>query len=524
MSHAKRDRAFKKLRKYLGMCPEGPFLDMCWALDMLLSGEGENAARYLKYPEEAANAGYGSKYAVYPWEIETLVSERLLAPKFVPAHEGLQKILNCQVYDAAANLVNELRDLENADAGIYLKRFGILYEMHRIAQRQFPVQAGFFNKAQYYRFGFIYGGPECTKYFEGTHGVSINDFAFAAFAFISNFLNKPRFRGKPDMAFLGIDQGAVKSAVRLLCAPLDRAREEHKQDIARVTANWGISPPVAYRPSYLRKRPIIELDDGVMYCPLPELVALRTTAGLYYDLVGGPPLLRNEASKRFEMYSAEFVRRSTRFQVSDEIEYRVGQRNWRTPDVLCERNGAVFVAIECKASKLTYDAQFAEAPAAFAKRGYEELAKGVVQLWRFVAHSRLGLAPKRADASIRCLLLTLDTWLAMSGDLKREVIAAAKELAKGETDIREEDQRPIVFASIFDFERTLMDGSEETFLDAMDHAATESFTGWMLADVQRDRGNEKRTDREYPFEVADVFPFFAAIDQLKEERVAKSAG
>lgn len=69
-----------------------------------------------------------------------------------------------------------------------------------------------------------------------------------------------------------------------------------------------------------------------------------------------------------------------------------------------------------------------------------------------------------------------------------------------------------------------MDGSEETFLEAMDHAATESFTGWMLADVQRDRGNEKRTDREYPFEVAEVFPFFQAIDQLKEEREGKSTG
>jgi hypothetical protein len=122
------------------------------------------------------------------------------------------------------------------------------------------------------------------------------------------------------------------------------------------------------------------------------------------------------------------------------------------------------------------------------------------------------------------LLLTLDTWLAMSGDLKREVIAAAKELAKGEPDILEEDQRPIVFASIFDFERTLMDGSDESFLDALDHAATESFTGWMLADVQLDRGDEKHSDREYPFEVADVFPFFAAIDQLKDEREGRSAG
>lgn len=66
-----------------------------------------------------------------------------------------------------------------------------------------------------------------------------------------------------------------------------------------------------------------------------------------------------------------------------------------------------------------------------------------------------------------------------------------------------------------------MDGSEETFLDAMDHAATESFTGWMLADVQRDRGNERRTDREYPFSVADVFPFFRVIDQLKEQQIGK---
>jgi len=48
-------------------------------------------------------------------------------------------------------------------------------------------------------------------------------------------------------------------------------------------------------------------NPNLIIAPITELMLLRVTAGLYYDLIsGGQPLL-NEANDRFEQYCADFI-------------------------------------------------------------------------------------------------------------------------------------------------------------------------------------------------------------------------
>ena len=82
--------------------------------------------------------------------------------------------------------------------------------------------------------------------------------------------------------------------------------------------------------------------------------------------------------------------------------------------------------MECKATKLTFPAQFADDPIAEAKIGYDEIAKGVFQLWRYFSHARRGIVSTdavRADAY--GMVLTLDTWLVMSRELQEQVLGTA---------------------------------------------------------------------------------------------------
>ena len=55
-------------------------------------------------------------------------------------------------------------------------------------------------------------------------------------------------------------------------------------------------------------------------------------------------------------------------------------------------------------------ARFGESPDE--DRGYEEIAKGVMQLWRFHARARAQIALVRLATETKLLILTLDEWFA----------------------------------------------------------------------------------------------------------------
>lgn len=60
-------------------------------------------------------------------------------------------------------------------------------------------------------------------------------------------------------------------------------------------------------------------------------------------------------------------------------KYRVRGNDVETPDILIEDEGYVSIVVECKAARMSYEARFSEEPIVEARRGYDELAKGVFQ-------------------------------------------------------------------------------------------------------------------------------------------------
>lgn len=130
MSRLKRDQAVRKLRQLLASAPEDRFFEMCWSLNATLTEPHPNAERLLNYPPDSVGGGYGSKYAVHPWEIETLISERLLAPATALYPDKPNRVLDCSSYNAAARVVNALRDLEAIDDANSLRRSARCYSCY----------------------------------------------------------------------------------------------------------------------------------------------------------------------------------------------------------------------------------------------------------------------------------------------------------------------------------------------------------------------------------------------------------
>ena len=203
---------------------------------------------------------------------------------------------------------------------------------------------------------------------------------------------------------------------------------------------------------------------------------------MYYDLVNGPSKLRNEAAERFEQYCANFISANlSELQVSRSRKYTFHKNQIDTPDLLVKKNGRTIIALECKATKLTYGGQFASDPIEEAKTGYNELAKGVFQLWRYFSHARRGFTnPEFVDADAHGIVLTLDSWFLIPGEMENKVVDEARKLADNEGDIADQDRRKVVFCAITDLESLLTNSDEALFLRTLAAARERKFSGRSL--------------------------------------------
>ncbi|MGP0083484.1 MAG: hypothetical protein ACLP0B_07640 [Steroidobacteraceae bacterium] len=514
----------KQLRKLFPRARDHQFLQMVWAIDALRSGRPEAAARLLTFPAHAADQSIGSRFAIHRWELETLLIQLLLSPKDDP-HPGT-RAFDCSKFDSVAELVNRLRKLENVESAVYLRRgdFNVFGEMHRVVQRQFHWQRGYFNLPQFYRYAFIYAQGKCGEYFETTYGLPITELNFAGFALFAHSMHTPWISRTFTLPEVELTADLVKRALPLLLITADRAREETMKNIDRINEQHGQPIPTAFLPSILRRYPLLSLNDEAtdFIAPIPEVLLMRVTSGLYYDLIpGGQPLL-NEANNRFEEYCASCVDKfMERFKAGRAYRYEPKKgAPVDTPDLLVKDRGKVILVAECKATKLTYLAQFAEDPFEAEKKQYLQIANGVFQLWRFFSHVRRDLLQEAVNADTSAMVLTLDSFLMMSRELKAKIIEEAITLADKEGDITAEDRRHILFCPIHGLEEILCRSTEDAFLATLKAAHEPRYAGWELREVHREQmaGKELIEPKQYPFELDALLPWWKRFDEFNEAK------
>jgi hypothetical protein len=515
-----------QLRKLLRRASDQQFVQMAWAMDVLRSGRLEAAARLLTFPPQAADQSIGSPFAIHPWELETLLVQLFLTPK-ERSHVGATATFDCRKFDSVRDLVNRLRKLEEEESAVYLRGgdFNVFGELHRVVQRQFHWQRGYLNLPQFYRYAFIYGRGRCGEYFERTYGLPITELSFVGFALFVHLMRVPWASRTFTLAELALTADLMKRALPLLLVSTDRAREETKKVTDHVNAKHGRPIPTAFLPSILRRYPLVCLNDEAneFIAPMPELLLMRVTSGLYYDLIPGGQALLNEANDRFEEYCASCINTlMERFEVSRAYRYEAKKgAPVDTPDLLVKDGGKVFLAVECKATKLTYLAQFAEHPFDAEKKQYLQIANGVSQLWRFFSDVRRGLLDEAVDADTSGMVLTLDSFLTMSRELKDQIIEQASSLSDKEGNIAAEDRRTVLFCPIHGLEEILCFSTEDTFLATLKAAREVRYAGWELRDVHRDRIAENKEPiepKEFPFELDRLLPWWKRVNEFNEAR------
>ncbi|RCK20340.1 hypothetical protein [Thalassospira lucentensis] len=498
MSKVRLNICKRKFEKILSRTPTEQFFVLAWVTHAIQSGNTEHARGILQFPEEAATDDLTSPYAISPWLIETMLNECLSIPKAKINKSGPNRLLDCKQFKSIQILKAALLDLENISDRLTLERVNVRQEMHRIAQRQFEWQRGFHNYASYYRSALIYSGPLTKKHFKKRIGVSLDDFVLGCFALRALFSKKPYIERNINASPIGLDEEKTNLILLAITSSSNNAVAASKKMRRNPTH-------ISYKKSVLREHPCISFDQSIdrLMCPLPDLVAQRCTSGIFYDVVDANSSVKNETSANFESYCRTLVGSiSVKGAIRKEFIYKHEKNQIHSPDIISVNSNVVDIIFECKATRMSYEARFAENPLNQAARGYQEIAKGVFQIWRFIAHCRSGSVPDCKLSDEVCgVVLTLDTWLTASFELQAKVIDYAKTMAAAKNpEIEEQDQIPVVFCPIEELEFTVQDATEESFRHAIKEASIEKYQGWALSSVHQDVCPDIKMANPYPFD------------------------
>jgi hypothetical protein len=463
----------------------------------------ENALHAVQdLPREAIGAELGSPHYMPFWSLETLVNELLATPKPKRLGIGYTRVLNADTFNTLRMLNSILVKLENAEDSIFLAKYDVFYEMARIAQRQFHWQRGVASAPHFYRSMLLYGTGTAREFFEASVGTGVCMSGSLARA---GLVLRHR-----DLSEVGVSPEVREAALARLVIPHAEAR-------ARAAKMRAGNRHTAYRPSILRDFPIISFGElgERLRAPIPELIMYRYTSGLYLDVVQGGSAVWTEIGRRFESYVLEYLQAMmSPYKVIGEQVYGPKKASRRTPDVLISGDAGVVAAVECKAKRMTFDARFADDPVSAATIGFDELAKGMFQIWRFFSHARRGLTGDiRVAPNCRGVIVTADSWLTMANNQAESVFTAALALADAEGDIEEQDRREIAFCQIDDVELALQFGTGDSFLTACNEIAAGEKKGFMLSVAHAMTRDE---ERPYPFSerIADLLPWMKGLLQI----------
>lgn len=495
----------------LSLADDGAFLRLVWAVNAIQSGMERRARGIIEYPREAITQALPDQYTIQKWELETIIISLLTIAKDRPRN-GRFRYLNCSQYRTLRHIIHTLRQVENEEYGLVGSSDDVLDEMHRIAQRQFGWQRGLFNVEVLHRYVFVYGQGKCAEYFKERYGISVSTFLKVSIA-ASLVIGERPWQNKPTVGDVGITPEQLDKALAILSIDLNEARTKASKMIAQVRQNGRFR--IAYQPNILRQYPIITTKD-VMIAPLWQLIIYRATVGLFHDIQTGGQALITEAGRNFEKYVRSLIKGYLpSLDPGGEEKYTYKKNPVDTPDILLRKSGNIVAVIECKATKLTYAAQFGENPFDEAADKYKQLVNGIFQIWRFFSHARRGFYkgdPVSPDAI--GVLLTLDAWMQMSSGLRDRALSEAKTLTEADPQITDEDRRPIAFAAVSELDSILRVSTDDELLRAFINATSDNYRGWALFEVRRDAGGPLSGSKPFPLNFSALLPWFEDISAM----------
>jgi hypothetical protein len=342
---------------------------------------------------------------LYPWELETLVREIVLN-----ASDHGQRSL--RVWDDLAVAINHIRRLDGEAFELNPDPSNdVMFELHRIAHRQFPwqMQKGI---APMMRVLKIFGASTVETVVMRELGMTTQQFLQLGLALTGSFQRDWGMSTNQDYtAVLGISREVSKAFLeRITCSlgelKIEMAkRQSYDRDWLYAWNPLEATPLVSFDPSF---------PDRVL-CPIPRFLLRRASVGIFYDLVKSAGF-DNPFGNSFQSYVGDVIKATCmppRFRIREEEPYYIGSKKMHGVDwVLSDDTGHLF--IECKTKRLTMSAKTVSDTVALEK-DLIVMATAIVQHYRNIRDACAGKTTWISDGlPIYPIVLTLEDWFILS--------------------------------------------------------------------------------------------------------------
>lgn len=465
------------LKDHLRYANSEEFLLTAWGLYQFWKGRMELAGQAVRLNATAVKLRRESRFVIPPWEIVGLLTVYLEAYDNLTDSRLKPKYLDVRAWDTIAGLINIYRDITNRQSmdGIEEDTKSLLEMMPRIMLQQFSWQTGYDAPRFMIRGTFINYCPEARAVFKSRYGLDAETFFTISIALTAHFNRVPHFTNLDMLSSIGIPEADVKKYLNIVSTTVKNASRAAKADGA--TTRHGLD----FKVSRVFDYPIFKIGDDIRFaytCPFPELLIYRATYFIYFDIMGATvpstgKRLRKMAfeaksamDKRFERYCVELAQHSIPDPILCRGDFTYGQAGFQrhTTDLLIHTGNRISIAAECKSKKMNINVRLSPRPVRDNLEQLDDLAKGVVQIWKFFRDLKGGVVIEGGTLWIAAndfvgALITLEEWADHNPVFTEDCFRRANEINEatmGSDDFVEEaDRPPVCIISATEYENML---------------------------------------------------------------------
>lgn len=404
------------------------------------------------------------------WEFEILARELILNAK----EKGGLRFANWADVARAANHIKKVEnDMFGAHEG---HQDDVLYEIVRIAHRQFPWQVGI-SQEYIARYHWLYRQDGLKEAFERIFGMTNTEMMQIGLALVGHLLSNSAIKLPIRNNLNDVCQNTIEKFIENMSTSIEDARAFYRAN-QQYNVNW------AYTFNILREKPLIRVSDGHLICPLPNLLLWRLTTGVYYDLVKVKDVNSKYLGPAVQQMIAKIAQThlTEDFRVVPEAKYHVGKNEKSSIDWIIESDtGTLF--IEVKAARVSFKgisdltdtssmaSEFSKMRE-FARKAYatiNDALNGKYEHWQ----------PKNLPAFL--MIVTLEDWQSLGFHVEREVFGPLRaDLEKLGIDTGLIDRVPMTFCPAADFEIALYVAKKIGIADLLSPKNKGEYPQWML--------------------------------------------
>lgn len=408
---------------------------------------------------------------IHPWDLDLLSRELLLN---AGSGGGRLNQWNC-----LAEAINHIRRIDEVISGATLptKQIDILFELHRIAHRQFPWQT---NKgiSPLTRAWKVFGASSVDAIVKRELGMTMKEMVRLGMAVAGHFMHTGGLSTHQDYGILGITPEAKDAFFSRVSSPLKALR-------ANLAKHQSLNEDWVYSWNPLEATPLVAFDDAHpdrVICPIPRYFLHRVSGGLFYDLVKSADF-DNPFGSSFQSYIGEVLRTTCPqppFQIHSEEPYYIGSNLLHGIDwLVSDRTGNLF--IESKTKRLTVSAKTLSDTAAL-DRDLRVMAAAIAQTYRNVRDA-LDRKTKWIPNGLPNypLILTLEDWFIFSPRVNEMLNAHINQLLD-EAHISRQvlQEMPYTIASAHEFEISIQVMAQAGITSVMKKKTMPNHRWWSL--------------------------------------------